>query len=311
MNANKYTVKVIHNLKVALRNDDPGISQVLKRSLRGRTWHREPEFMDVLQDNLQPKERFLDLGCNIGYVSMFVLSQLDRDGVLYAIEPDPKNVEAFQKSISLNPDIKQSVYDVTQCAFSDHMGTGLFDLSSKSNLSRLRNVSSDFHQENTITVPVSTFDNYFSDKPFPTFMKMDVEGAELSVINGMKDFLRTDNPLKILLELHPGFYSENKTATRAAFDLLFTNGFRLDTFASGSIACPKPITDKGYRPYKTYKSGSWGRGLYRNVSPEDFYNFIDNKEPVKVRLSLKDAIFQRKRFKTTNKIARAALFIRN
>ena len=46
------------------------ISKVLKKPLLQRKWHREPEFMDILENYLRPDDIFFDLGCNIGYVSL-------------------------------------------------------------------------------------------------------------------------------------------------------------------------------------------------------------------------------------------------
>ena len=55
----------VHNLKMAIRNDDPGISSILKKPRIFRKWHREPEFMSILERYLESEEIFFDLGCNI------------------------------------------------------------------------------------------------------------------------------------------------------------------------------------------------------------------------------------------------------
>jgi len=306
----KYKINQIHNLKMALRVDDPGISRVLAKPLGKRQWHREPEFMDVLADNILPEDVFLDIGCNIGYVSLYVLSRLSNSGALYAVEPDPSNIKAFQTSLSMNSSLSELVKSCDQLALSDFIGESEFELSEKSNLHRLKQGSLGFQSLRSIKVPVTTFDEYFRDKKYPTFIKMDVEGAELSVFRGMKKFLETDHPCKILLELHPDYYRLSPEDSHAAFKLLFDHGFRVDTFASASLAEPKPLLDKGYYPFEKYKTGSWGRGLYRNVKTEDFMDFVLNNSEFAIKLNWRDAIKQRRMRIQTSKIARAALLIK-
>ena len=301
----------VHGVNLAVRNDDPGISRVLQKPLGRRRWHREPEFMDILADNLMPNDIFLDIGCNIGYVASYVLSKLGTDGRLYTIEPDPKNIAAFKATLEKNPTLEQNVISCDQLAFADYSGTAVFELSSKSNLHRLRDISLNLDSGVNLTVPVTSFDSYFEGRTYPTFIKMDVEGAELAVFRGMEKFLQSDQPCKILFELHPEYYTNNETDTHNAFKLLFENGYRLDSFASASSSRPKPIIEKGYKPYKEYKTGSWGRGLYNDINENDFMEFVMNKTKITQRLNLRDVIKRRKFSEATTKIARAALFVKS
>ena len=53
----KLIKKRIFNDKFILINDeDPGISQSLKKNIYFKKWHREPEFMDILNNNIFPNE---------------------------------------------------------------------------------------------------------------------------------------------------------------------------------------------------------------------------------------------------------------
>ena len=127
----------VHNLKMAIRNDDPGISSVLKKPLFLRKWHREPEFMTIIEEYLKPDEIFFDLGCNIGYVSLYILKNLNKDGFLYAIDPDLKNILALKKSIEYN-DIKKK-YSIENIALSSNDGEIGFEFSEESNLHKINN----------------------------------------------------------------------------------------------------------------------------------------------------------------------------
>ena len=112
---------------MAIRKDDPGISSVLKKPLFFRKWHREPEFMTILERYLEPHEIFFDLGCNIGYVALYVLQNLNKEGFLYAIDPDPKNISALKKSIEHN--IIKKKYTIENIALSSKDGEIGFEFS--------------------------------------------------------------------------------------------------------------------------------------------------------------------------------------
>ena len=59
----------VYGLTMALRKDDSGISKVLKKPLLQRKWHREPEFMDILENYLRPDDIFFDLFRNLSKLS--------------------------------------------------------------------------------------------------------------------------------------------------------------------------------------------------------------------------------------------------
>ena len=127
----------VHGLTMALRKDDSGISKVLKKPLLQRKWHREPEFMDILENYLRPDDIFFDLGCNIGYVSLFVLKNLSKEGFLYAIDPDEINIFAFKNSIKNNN--LPNNFSAEVIAMSSEDGEIGFEFSNKSNLHRINN----------------------------------------------------------------------------------------------------------------------------------------------------------------------------
>ena len=294
---------------MAIRKDDPGISSVLKKPLLLRKWHREPEFMAILERYLEPYEIFFDLGCNIGYVSLYVLQNLNKNGFLYAIDPDPKNIKALKTSIEYNS-LKQS-YTIENIALASKDGEIGFEFSEESNLHKINNklpVDSPTYRN----INCRSFDSYFSNKSLPTFIKMDVEGAEIDILNGMKSFLESSSKCKILMELHPTLYSSKKCLE--SFELLFKNGFKLEKFVGSAFAHLHPLLRENYIPSEKFRSGGFTRAIYDNVTENDFYKIILNKIPHESLYNLSTYIRRPKTllkpFLKTSKLARAALFVR-
>ena len=294
---------------MALRSDDQGISKVLKKPLLNREWHREPEFMSILKEYLNKDEIFFDLGCNIGYVSLFVLKNISSNGYLYAIDPDKKNIFALKESIKRNK--LGNNFSTEVLAMSSEDGEIGFEFSNKSNLHKINNKLSK-NDPSYKLITSKKFDSYFSNKSLPNFIKMDVEGAEIEILIGMKHFIESSHKCKILMELHPQKYNDENY--EKSFELLFKNGFKVKKFITSSRAYNHPLLKGRFVPSQIVKSGPFSRAVYDDFPEEYFRKAVLNKIPFKARSNfisyLKKPQFIFKPYLKTKKLARAALFIR-
>ena len=91
--------------------------------------------MTILDDYLDPDDIFFDLGCNIGYVTLFVLKKLSKKGFLYAIDPDIENISTLQKSLEVNQLPKNLL--IENLALSSQDGDIGFEFSKESNLHKI------------------------------------------------------------------------------------------------------------------------------------------------------------------------------
>ena len=299
----------VHSLNMALRNDDPGISTVLKKPLLNRKWHREPEFMTILEEYLNPDEIFFDLGCNIGYVALYVLKNISKKGYLYAIDPDKKNILTLKKSLAINK--LSTNYSIENIALSSKDGEIGFEFSNESNLHKInKELLPD--NPNFRRITCRSFDSYFSERKLPTFIKMDVEGAEIDILFGMKNFLESSEKCKILMELHPTLYKPSEY--KKAFKLLFNNGFRLEKFVGSSRAHNHPLLKNKYIPSKIFKSGPFSRAIIENMNEDDFHTLNLNNEPFTSRYNFNFYLLHPQKILkpliSSTKLARAALFVR-
>ena len=142
---------------------------------------------------------FIDVGAHIGSI----LSEVRRNCEsveIFAIEAIPGKADNIRNSFK-----GVTVYN---CAVGDHEGDVTFyENTQKSGYSSLLKPSNlDFVNE--LTVPLRKLDNLISHQGVDV-IKIDVEGAELSVLQGSNSIIKTSNPV-ILFESAPGEESIKK-----------------------------------------------------------------------------------------------------
>ena len=156
----------------------------------------EPETSKFIQENVKRWDVVLDIGAHIGYHSLNFSSSRNRKTFwisnVYAFEPDPFTYQLLCENV------KDCRVSPLQVAVSDKEGDAI--------LYRSRNKSawtSLFPRRNTepYSVRTITIDNLGLKKI--DWVKIDVEGAELQVLRGMKKTLqRSPNP-RIIVEWLP------------------------------------------------------------------------------------------------------------
>lgn len=111
-----------------------------------------------------------------------------------ALEPDPENMKKLQSKFPATTAIG--------CAIGDFDGEASFvstgDYSAHLTASRSR----DAKPGNTVTVPVRKLDSLFGDSNCPTYIKMDIEGAELEALWGARKLIKKHSPVLAVCAYH-------------------------------------------------------------------------------------------------------------
>jgi len=248
----KYTMRLISN--------GGGIhSNLMKISKSGG--EREPELLYILKQELREGMICMDLGANIGYVTLLMADKIGHAGKIYAIEPDPANIELLNINMKLNNyNDRMQVFDM---GVSNKSGEMDFHMGRSSNLGGM--IESKNTTSKTIKVKVDTLTNFCKNTSPPEIIKMDVEGHEVEVMEGMYDLVsKKDFPCKIIMELHPIFYSENHSL-ESQMKKFLERGFRTKYVISAAVVVPDLFNEWGYKPVKEFVTK---RGLYDNFSDE-------------------------------------------
>lgn len=191
-NTKRWVIKEINQNKMFLDIKDKGISkELLYKGIR------EPRCTEFIKKFIKQGEICIDIGANIGYYALLEAKLVGTKGKVYAIEPVQSNFELLEKNIKINDYDNIETY---RLAIGPKNKIGFINLSDSSNLhSFLKEGESNSRTEK---IKIITLDDFLKDKPYPQFVRMDVEGYENEIIKGMKKILEAKKPFKMFIELH-------------------------------------------------------------------------------------------------------------
>jgi FkbM family methyltransferase len=148
---------------------------------------------------VRPGDVFLDVGGNIGFFTLMAARLVGPEGRVYAIEPVPENVRCIQVNARLN---RLTNVTVLPLAAGRAEGTATLMLAAHSGGATLSGEDVPPDLTGQIDVPVSTIDHLIETgimRP-PAMVKIDVEGTESAVLEGMERTLTQHRP-KIVFEV--------------------------------------------------------------------------------------------------------------
>lgn len=161
----------------------------------------EPKVVRVLCRYLRDGDTCIDVGAHLGYFTVLMARLVGAKGKVHAFEPMPETFEALQQNIRLNG--LTNVCPERVAAGSTDSPVFLIS-SATQKLSWTPSVSgcSIEGERNYLSVSAVSLDHYFEEKKLrPNFMKIDVEGEELSVLRGAQRTLVTARPV-VFVEVH-------------------------------------------------------------------------------------------------------------
>jgi len=148
-----------------------------------------PEFID----SLQAPETFVDCGAYDGdTVLRFLIRNDHRFAQIFAFEPDPENFRALEENIArLAEDVRERI-EISRCAIGEQKV--------KVSFAATGTVGASFGEGN-VTVQCISLDEVLRHEN-PTYIKMDIEGAEPSAIRGAKSLIRDHQPVVAACSYH-------------------------------------------------------------------------------------------------------------
>lgn len=180
----------------------------------------DPNLLRWTEDLLDDSATVWDIGSNLGIFAAAAESRRQVNDVI-ALEPDLTLASYIRSTVDKN-DLGETI-KVLPVAASDTEQIARFSVSDRS---RARNSLEDRLDSNVLRetlVPTISLDFLLRETSPPDFLKIDVEGAELSVLQGAKDLLQTSRP-KIVCEVS----QENEHAVTTLL-----KGFNYELFDAG------------------------------------------------------------------------------
>lgn len=153
----------------------------------------EPRTTEYIKNHLKKGQIFVDVGANVGYYSVLA-SRLGAKVI--AFEPSKENRELLEKNIKEN----KCEVEVRGQALSDKTETGfLYTNTTPGQYSLIGSGAGE-------RVEATRLDDL--GLPIADFYKIDVEGVERNVLEGMQGVLNTTKPITVVLEDWSGAVTE-------------------------------------------------------------------------------------------------------
>jgi FkbM family methyltransferase len=196
----------------------------------------EPNEFFFLNQILLPGMTFIDAGANDGIYSLFAAQAVGPEGLVIAIEPSQREFGNLQNNIKLNAiaNIKP-----LQLALSNFDGSAALKLANYEHAGQ--NTLGDFIYEGVGSPEVETtsvrqLDNLLKEMGIQSVdvIKMDVEGAEFSVLQGAQSILKNCHPL-LLLELSDQALQNQGSSAAAVLKFLRQMGYEIFTLGHSGL----------------------------------------------------------------------------
>jgi FkbM family methyltransferase len=163
----------------------------------------EPNVAAAIRDNLKKGDVFWDVGANVGWFSLYASRLVGKTGSVASFEPAPDVFSLLQANTRQVANIK-----TIRVGIGNRNGNATFCAhgasSAASFIREVTEINSSYHANipiRDIDVSIRTLDS-FADLPYPSLLKIDVEGFELEVLRGASDLLMNMHP-KLIIEIHP------------------------------------------------------------------------------------------------------------
>jgi FkbM family methyltransferase len=193
----------------------------------------EPHLQKAIRRYVAAGDTAYDIGANLGYVSLSLSKRVGPKGCVLAFEPVPANIERFRQNMEINGITNMRLLEV---AASDAAGKAIIRIAENLSTASLvwhRNNPSAFEFEiNTVIIDELVEAGEFG---YPKFVKIDVEGAEGAVLQGMSRTIAAARPVL--------FVECSEAGRERAWGLLQGLGY----------GCESAITEKTVNRFEEYR----------------------------------------------------------
>ena len=186
-------------------------------SNRIRQGNYENEELNIVKSYLKPGMTCIDVGANVGVYSVLAAQKIGEGGVVYAFEPVLGIYEVLAKNSMLYKSIRP---------FN-------FGLHNKKSVVQYKNTNATAGRKIELNVIVG--DELLQDVEKVDFIKIDVDGAELGVVEGLQNLINRSPKLLMVCELSNRHYKIAGFTEIQFFDLVEKLGFTYGRIFKGQV----------------------------------------------------------------------------
>ena len=177
--------------------------------------------IDILRRYVKPGFTVLDIGANIGFYTRILSDLTGRGGHVFSFEPDRINFSHLKANCSALPNVT-----LVNKAVSEKDGALKIYKSPMLNVDH-RTYPVD-HYESVEEIDCIALDSFFSGGRRIDFVKIDIQGFEMSAFEGMKGLLEANPQVHILSEFWPYGLQKAGRSTKEFLQFFFDRGFTVN-----------------------------------------------------------------------------------
>lgn len=194
----------------------------------------EPDVMSFIKENLKPGSIFLDIGAHFGEYTLTASIIVGVHGQVHVFEPSPVIFEILKNNIRLN---NLTNIFLNQKAVSNHDGVIQFEVHREPSISSIKKL----HQGKNAPLQIIPIESIRLDTYWKSvikgdkvdLIKIDVEGAELSVLSGASELLSLNaaHAPVLIFEYSPANYANFGVEPRLILELLRDLQYMIFTYS--------------------------------------------------------------------------------
>ena len=206
-----------HRILLASRGRYPPLDMAMDRY--------EQETTRLFEQVVKPGMAVIDVGAHVGYYTLLAARQVGPLGKVYAFEPESANYALLVENVRLNG--YQNIVTINS-AVSSRLGSSTLYLTALDN-GRHSTYHHDSAENGNEVVRTTTLDAFLDAEGWPRgdLVKVDVEGAEEDVFQGMERLLRESQELRIIVEFNPHLLQDAGVDPRTFLRMPTDRGFKV------------------------------------------------------------------------------------
>jgi FkbM family methyltransferase len=189
---------------------------------------KEKSRVSQLLSSLNPNDIFYDIGAYHGLYTCIIADTLPDEHII-AFEPNPKNHTKLDQNLEIN-DISPRTYQV--CLSNDN-GSIPFELNESQSSVQPDQVENQYKCDTHKCIDLIESKNL----PTPNVVKMDVEGFELEVLEGMGNIISEVD--QFFIEFHYPSMQKYGSEPESIIKILKQNGFNIEFSLSDNTETPQ------------------------------------------------------------------------
>lgn len=182
----------------------------------------------LMKKIIKEGDSVLDIGANIGFYSEIMSMLVGENGKVYCFEPDNLNF----KYLSHNTKNNKNVSLIRKAVAEDD---GEIMLYTSDTINVENTTYKPEHFDSIYKVEKTSIDKFVQQKFAVSFIKMDIQGAELKALEGMKKTLMENKNICLLTEIHPYCLLNCGTKPDEIVKFIESNDFKIFLFDKNAL----------------------------------------------------------------------------